>query len=530
MKSSSPWERYKRWHCSVGSLGISFDFSRMRFEASDLAKLDERMAESYQAMKALENGEIANPDEGRMVGHYWLRAAELAPQVEIREQIEDAVQKVKVFAESIHRGTCAGARGWFKHVLLIGIGGSALGPQFVSKGLGSVLRDRLRLWFFDNTDPDGFEATLDQLRGELGQTLTVVISKSGGTQETRNGMLEAKRAYDQAGLDFSKHAVVVTGKGSELDHKAQEEGWLERFPMWDWVGGRTSEFSAVGLLPAALQGLDVNAFLEGGRLMDEATRTQSHENNPAAMMALLWYLAGNGKGEKNMVIVPYKDRLELFSKYLQQLVMESLGKDLDLKGNSVNQGISVFGNKGSTDQHAYIQQLREGRNDFFVTFIQVLKDRDGDDLMVEDSVTSGDYLFGFLLGTQEALTENERESICITIPRIDARSIGALIAVFERAVGFYASLVGINAYHQPGVEAGKKAAGQVIELQRRILGQLASRPNHHYSVEELVGILGGDDAPEVIYRICQHLAANRSDQIRVKSGESFFEDRFALVK
>src|SRR5204862_3484587 len=113
--------------------------------------------------------------------------------------------------------------------------------------------------------------------------------------------------------------------------------------------------------------------------------------NPAALLALMWHHAGKGRGLKDMVILPYKDRLELFSKYLQQLVMESLGKEKDLDGKVVNQGIAVYGNKGSTDQHAYVQQLRDGIHNFFVTFVEVLQDRDVESLLVEPQVTSGDY-------------------------------------------------------------------------------------------------------------------------------------------
>jgi glucose-6-phosphate isomerase len=529
MKSTSNWERYTRWQVEISSLGFSFDFSRMKFEASDLESLAPRLELAFNAMSELEKGAVANPDEGRMVGHYWLRAPELAPDQEKRRSIEEAVQATRNFAQSVHDGSCQGARGRFTNVLIIGIGGSALGPQFVSKALGLPSRDKMRLSFFDNTDPDGIELVLDSLAGKLGQTLAIVISKSGGTKETRNGLLEAKRAYEADGLIFSDHAVAVTGQGSQLDQVATNEGWIQRFPMWDWVGGRTSELSAVGLLPAALQGIDIDAFLEGARRMDIATRNSKLEENPAAMMAALWYISGEGRGEKNMVIVPYKDRLELFSKYLQQLVMESLGKDLNVRGEKVNQGISVFGNKGSTDQHAYIQQLRDGRNDFFATFIEVLRDRSGEDLMVEDSVTTGDFLFGFLVGTQEALTGSDRESMAITIPQVDPSTVGALIAVFERAVGLYASLIDINAYHQPGVEAGKKATGEVIDLQLRILSALKKAPEEGFSVIELVEVLGGNDSPEIVFRLCEHLAFNRGDSIRKKDGETSFSGKYYFL-
>jgi glucose-6-phosphate isomerase len=141
-----------------------------------------------------------------------------------------------------------------------------------------------------------------------------------------------------------------------------------------------------------LQGLDIDALLAGAKACDEVTRSTQTSRNPAALLAAMWFHAGGGRGAKDMVVLPYKDRLELFSKYLQQLIMESLGKELDRNGKVVNQGLAVYGNKGSTDQHAYVQQLRDGLNNFFVTFIEVLRDRDGASLAVEPGVTSGDYL------------------------------------------------------------------------------------------------------------------------------------------
>ena len=510
------------------SLGFAFDFSRMRFNEADLDSLKPQLETAFQEMTALEQGAQANLDEKRMVGHYWLRAPELAPQPKISADIVQTIQNIKNFAANVHNGNIRGQAGTFQNLLIIGIGGSALGPQFVSKALGSAKKNRVRIYFFDNTDPDGMDATFECLNGQLGQTLAIVISKSGNTKETRNGMLEAAQFYKTEGWDFGRHAVAVTGEGSSLDKTAVEQRWLRRFPMWDWVGGRTSEFSAVGLLPAALQGMDVDGLLKGARLMDQAGRIPDLAKNPAAMMASLWYLAGRGRGEKQMVILPYKDRLELFSRYLQQLVMESLGKAENKSGERVNQGISVFGNKGSTDQHAYMQQLRDGRNDFFAIFIQVMKNRSGVELEVEGDVTSGDYLFGFLVGTQEALSENGRESMSIIVPEVDAQSIGALIAVFERAVGFYASLIQVNAYHQPGVEAGKKAAAEVILLQQKILNLLRSRRERAFSVSEIVRELGNDCPPEIIFRICEHLAVNRANKFLRLESESLFSRQYQI--
>jgi len=321
----------------------------------------------------------------------------------------------------------------------------------------------------------------------------------------------------------------VTMPGSELDKYTSANQWVECFPMWDWVGGRTSELSAVGLLPAALQGIDIDGLVEGGRIADTATRTKTVKANPAAQLALAWFISGNGKGVKNMVVLPYKDRLELFSKYLQQLVMESFGKERDLDGNLVNQGLCVLGNKGSTDQHSYIQQLRDGVNDFFATFIEVQKDQAGVPVFTEPDATSGDFLEGFFLGTRSALAENDRESLTITVRDVDAKVIGLLIALFERAVGFYASIVNINAYHQPGVEAGKKAAGNVLAIQRQIIAFLKSNLNQRFTVSEIAKAIGQENEVETIFKISEHLAANPSRKISKKSASNVFEARYKMV-
>src|ERR1035438_7234189 len=269
--------------------------------------------------------------------------------------------------------------------------------------------------------------------------------------------------------------------------------------MWDWVGGRTSELSAVGLLPAALQGIDITNLILGACECDKSTRLSNVKVNPSAQLALAWYESGNGKGTKNMVVLPYKDRLELFSKYLQQLVMESLGKEHDLNRTVVNQGIVVLGNKGATDQHSYVQQLRDGLNNFFATFIEVLKDEEKQGMTVEPQVTVGDYLHGFYLGTRQALAEKDRESVTISVKEVSPFVIGMLIALFERTVGLYASLININAYNQPGVEAGKKAAANIIELQLRILKFLSGKPKNTFTVVEIAKAIGAEEEIEHIF-------------------------------
>ncbi|TAG33586.1 MAG: glucose-6-phosphate isomerase, partial [Verrucomicrobia bacterium] len=188
-----------------------------------------------------------------------------------------------------------------------------------------------------------------------------------------------------------------------------------------------------------------------------------------------------------------------------------------------HQGIAVYGNKGSTDQHAYVQQLREGVNNFFVTFIEVLKDRAGRSIEVESGITTGDYLLGFYLGTRDALTEKDRHSVSVTINELTPRSLGQMIALYERAVGFYASLVGINAYHQPGVEAGKKAATGVITLQQKLVAVLHAAPGQAFTAEAAAVAVGG--SPELAYKILDHLAANGA--LKKQVGLPWFTSTFS---
>jgi glucose-6-phosphate isomerase len=522
--SQSPgWSRFQKYFLSYDDLGISVDISRMDFPEDYFAGMALAADRACKQMKSLEAGGIANPDENRMVGHYWLRDASLAPTPELKESIGSTKTAILDFSAEVHAGKIVPAGGGkFTDLLVVGIGGSALGPQLVADALWAP-ENPIRPHFFDNTDPDGMEKVLGQIGASLGATLVAVISKSGGTKESRNGMLAAQAAFKKAGLPPAKNFVAVTGEGSELDKVAVAEGWLRRFPMWDWVGGRTSVMSAVGLVPMALQGLDVEGFLHGAAAMDAKTRTDDIRRNAAMLLALMWYHAGSGRGLKDMVVLPYKDRLLLFSRYLQQLVMESLGKELDLDGRVVHQGIAVYGNKGSTDQHAYVQQLRDGVNNFFVTFIEVRKASSSTPLEVEAGVTPGDFLQGFLRGTRSALHEKGRESITVSIPEFNAFQLGALIALYERAVGFYGSLVNINAYHQPGVEAGKKAAAKIIETQLKVVAFL-EKSEKPRTAEQIALAVEAD--PEEVFHILRHLAANRAD-IRVENGRSPALDTFS---
>ncbi|MDR1256033.1 MAG: glucose-6-phosphate isomerase [Puniceicoccales bacterium] len=511
----SSWEIFLKNYINSEYLGIFFDFSGMKFGEEFFASMAEKVKKAYGDMSALEFGAAVNVDENRQVGHYWLRNPSIAPTPELQGIIQNTISDISNFAQDVHSGSVGGPRGAFKNLLCIGIGGSALGPQLISSSLGD--NPKMKPYFIDNTDPDGIDRTLANI--ELEDTLVIVTSKSGSTPEPRNAMLEVMNRFKNARISFQKQAVAITSQGSKLHSQAIGEGWIKTFPMFDWIGGRTSITSSVGLLPGALIGVNVGEFLSGAREMDSWTRMRS-ESNPAMRLALAWYHAAEGCGKKDMVVIPYKDRLADFPKYLQQLIMESLGKEKSLGGEIVNQGISVYGNKGSTDQHSYVQQLRDGVNNFFATIIEVLQCRDGKSVEMEDGVTAGDYLHGFSVGTEQALAANDRQTLVISLRRFNAFALGMLIALYERAVGFYASFIGVNAYHQPGVEAGKRAAANVLNVQKSVVEILKKNKNKPLRLDEIGTKLGNQSDKKLVFKILEQMSHNNRSIERLAGSDA----------
>ncbi|MFL2436438.1 MAG: glucose-6-phosphate isomerase [Verrucomicrobiales bacterium] len=531
MSQQNDWQKFTDNLLRYSEPDLWLDLSLMDLPKDLIEAKEKCINKSLDEIRKIEEGAKVNTDEdkdsgGRQVGHYWLRNPELAPD-EIGISIQRKIAEVKAFSSGIHKGEILNPSGEkFTDLLLIGIGGSALGPQLAIDALTDHTAP-MKIHYFDNTDPDGMDRILNEIGERISKTLTLVISKSGGTKETRNGMLEAKATYENSGLEFGKHAIAVTGEKSQLDQYATQEDWIGIFPMEDWVGGRTSITSVVGLLPMALMGININEFLEGASAIDRKTRPPEIKLNAALLMALSWHHVGEGKGSKAMVILPYKDRLNLLSKYLQQLVMESLGKEFDRDDNQVHQGITVYGNKGSTDQHAYVQQLRDGINNFFVTFIEVRESRMGNSIEVDPGFKTGDYLQGFLRGTRSALAEASRKSMTISIPILDAFHLGGLIALYERAVSYYASLININAYHQPGVEAGKKAATDFLEVLSKTESYLSDRSGEKFTAGDVANNIQENE--EATFHALHHLSSNRDD-ISAEIGESPEADHFVRGK
>ena len=461
--------RNHKYSLTDGTSGFSFCAAGMKFTDSELDNLKELFSNAHREMVRLEAGAIKNPDENRKVTHFTDRP----------DYCNSAIYKeVETFAQEIRSGIIKGSSGRkFESAVINGIGGSALGPQlmqFAINGpywneLSDAKREgNLKIYFLDNTDSAGFADVTSVIDPET--ALIVHVSKSGGTQETKNNMISMENFYKERGIDFAAHSAAITMNGSLLDQYARSNNWLRVFEMAESIGGRTSETSIVGHLPAALAGIQFNKFIGGACLMDAWTRNEQILYTPAYLMAAMWYIAGKAKGDRNMVIVPYSDRLILLSRYFQQLVMESLGKEKDLDGKIVHQGLNVFGNKGGTDAHAFIQQLNDGRDDFFITFIEVLKD--AMQLPIDGYTKMGDYLHGFMEGLSAALRSKDRQVMTISIVEADEFNLGMIIALYERAVAVYAELIHVNAFHQPGVQSYKLAAKEILDLRHNMIEKL----------------------------------------------------------
>jgi len=491
------WDKFCNYLWFDKKLNIWLDISKINFTNKEIKNLEDKFIDVFSSIKELENGAISNIDENRQVGHYWLRNPSISPSSKIGEEISADINEISEFGKQILNGNIKNKNNQnYTDVLWIGIGGSGLGPLLITESLQKCSKG-LNFSYIDNVDPFLISEKLEELSEKLSTTLLVVVSKSGGTPEPRIAMEIIKSHCENNFLEWNSNAIAITMKDSKLFKKANSESWLKIFNLQDWVGGRTSITSSVGLLPLALINENIFEFIRGASLMDEATRTSDFKNNPAALLSSAWYLTGDGSGKRDMVVLPYRDRLQVFSKYLQQLVMESLGKKFNRNGEVVNQGISVFGNKGSTDQHAYVQQLRDGIDNFFCIFIELLDSPSTN--IFDDKENPKEYLSGFLQGTRSALSSENRQSITITLEKLNCFSLGALIALFERAVSFYAELVNINAYDQPGVEAGKKAAANIIEYQQKVSNLLDK--GGEYSINELSSLIDNSVSEPIFFII-----------------------------
>jgi glucose-6-phosphate isomerase len=364
--------------------------------------------------------------------------------------------------------------GRFRNVVVLGIGGSALGTIALQGALNSPYHnlgagDPLpRLFVLDNVDPDLIGEFLDQF--DPGETLFNVISKSGGTAETMAQFLLFRQALiERVGAEAHRQQLVVTTDESKgvLREVVQREGYAS-FAVPDGVGGRFSVLSPVGLLPLALVGIDIKGVLKGAADMDRACRVASLSENPALTHAAVQWLMQSRKGKPIAVTFAYSQRLALLADWYAQLLAESIGKRRSRSGADVFAGPTPIKAVGVTDQHSQVQLYTEGPFDKWFTLLSV----DEPDHAVEipaayDDLEGVRYLGGRTLkelfqaerdGTRIALTEAGRPNATLQLSKVDPHQVGQLLQLLEVSVAVMGEHYDVDAFDQPGVEAGKVAA------------------------------------------------------------------------
>ena len=377
---------------------------------------------------------------------------------------EETVWYVKEYASLVE--------GRFENILVLGIGGSALGGLAITEALLKPFWNLLteeqrnglpRIFFLDNIDPDTMSALFGIL--DLKKTLVNVITKSGSTAEIMSQFMIVKDLLQkELGDDYRKNIVATTDKRTGVLRQIAEQEGYKTFDIPVDVGGRFSVFSAVGLLPFALVGLDIDEMVNGIKDMDLALKNTDINNNIAAQNALIHYLLDTQKGKNISVMMPYSSKLKYIPDWYVQLWAESLGKNKDKNGNDVNVGSTPIKALGATDQHSQIQLYNEGPNDKVINFIRVKKFDTTLEIPNIFEYTGIGYLGGKTINqlmnaeadsTRVALSDYNRPNVTITLEKVDAYHVAQLLYFLEVQTAIAGELYNINTYDQPGVEQAK---------------------------------------------------------------------------
>jgi glucose-6-phosphate isomerase len=374
-------------------------------------------------------------------------------------------------------------RGKFDNLVVLGIGGSALGnialqaalnpPSYNLLPPGTGGRAGPRVFVVDNVDPAYFGSVLKFCEGPGGglkRTLFNVISKSGETAETAaQFMIVRDRLKKTVGAEYKANIVAVTDPKSGTMRQICDAEGFTTLPVPDGVGGRFSVLSPVGLFSAAMAGIDINALLDGAASMDGPCSREKLLENPAALLAFLLVELGETKGKTNHVMMPYSNNLYLLADWYRQLWAESLGKEVNLRGEKVYAGFTPIKALGTTDQHSQVQLYREGPNDKVFGFLEVADfGPSGGDIAIPTGlgVEAIRYLEGQSMttllnaekrATEYALVESQRPNFTIGFPKIDAFHVGQFIYLWEMTTAYAGLMLNIDAYNQPAVETGKIA-------------------------------------------------------------------------
>ncbi|NPA54497.1 MAG: glucose-6-phosphate isomerase [Aquificae bacterium] len=383
---------------------------------------------------------------------------------EIQEEIKNERNKSFFFTQlpyqdtSLIKEVANKIREKFDFFVLIGIGGSSLGAEMLIqslKGLDFNLNKKPKFFVMDNVDPEKFDTVLKQI--EIEKTCFNVVSKSGSTVETiANFSIVLKLLKDKLGENWKNHFIFTTDPQKGFLRKFGKENNIQLLDIPSYVGGRFSVLTPVGLLPAAVLGIDIDDLLAGARKMDFlSSEEEKIKENPAILLSLIHYISNVRKRKTISVMMPYSERLSLFVDWYRQLWAESLGKE--------GFGQTPVKAIGTIDQHSQIQLYRDGIKDKIITFIQVEKS-DIDYKIPEDLPEEINYLSGHslheilnkeLLGTKTALVKSKVPNLTITLDKITSYNIGMLLYLYEYATGFSGYLYRINPFDQPAVEEGK---------------------------------------------------------------------------
>ena len=377
---------------------------------------------------------------------------------------EETVWLVKEYA--------AMTQGLFENILVLGIGGSALGGMAICEALlkpyWNVLTEEQRnkfprIFFLDNIDPDQINGLLDIL--DLKKTLVNVITKSGSTAETMSQFMILKnRLQEEIGDNYVRHIVATTDQNAGILRQISNEEGYKTFVIPDDVGGRFSVFSAVGLLPFALVGIDIEEMMQGVKDMDLALKNTDVRHNIAAQNALIHYLMDTQKGKNMTVMMPYSSKLRYVSDWFVQLWAESLGKEKYVDETKINIGQTPIKAVGVTDQHSQIQLYNEGPNNKIINFIRVKEFDSTVDIPKIFEFTGVGYLGGKTVNelinaeadaTKVSLVDYQRPNVTITMDKINPYNMGQLLYMFEVQTAIAGELYGIDTFNQPGVEQAK---------------------------------------------------------------------------
>ncbi len=480
---------------SVKGGGIFYDFSRQRVDR-EIMELLFLLAEESDAIRRFErmmNGEIVNKSEKRAALHTLTRDFSGQPVLvdgqNVTEDILRVREEMKQFAARIHSGELKGSTGKpFRHVVVIGIGGSYLGTQFVATALQPLSDKKMDLHFLSNVDIDCFGSIIPRIDPEA--TLWIVISKSYTTTETMANEKQATAFIQGLGLKLEDHLVTVTSKGSPGDDPANPV--LRSFHMFDFIGGRYSVTSAVGGVPLSLYlGFDrFEAFLKGAREMDLHAKSTPPDKNIPLISALISIWNNNGLGYPAQAIIPYSSLLSKFPAHIQQLYMESNGKSVTQNNRPVDVrcGVMIFGEPGTNAQHSFFQLAHQGRA-FPIDFIGTIQPYHGEYANRSKGVTNHQELWANLIAQPQALAfgksdpnnparhfPGNRPSSTIILPNLSPESIGRLLAFYEARTVFEAFIWQINPFDQYGVELGKTMADGI----RNEIAEKNKNPDHHF--------------------------------------------------